>query len=103
MLIVRKSEISEPVGVKSKRTKTVLDFSLPHDTLQTSTTKHGDVMKHQIGDLVWLHGKGWCTHPLLVVGIIGDYKHIKVMSTQDTDWIMTFVPEMLFTQPKETK
>ena len=60
-------------------------------------------MKHQIGDLVWLDGKGWCTHPLLVVGIIGDHKHIKVMSTQDSSWILTFVPEMLFTQPKENK
>jgi hypothetical protein len=60
-------------------------------------------MKYQIGDLVWLHGKGWCTHPLLVVGILGDYKNIKVMSTHDSDWIMTFPPQMLFTQPKENK
>ena len=58
--------------------------------------------RYEIGDLVWLHGKGWCTHPLLVVGIIGDYEHIEVMSTKDNGWIMTFVPQMLFTQPKET-
>jgi len=59
-------------------------------------------MKHQIGDLVWLHGKGWCTHPLLVVGIFGDYKHIQVMSTKDNGLIMTFVPQNLHTQPRET-
>jgi len=60
-------------------------------------------MKHQIGDLVWLHGKGWCSHPLLVVGILGDYKHIKVMSINDNSLLMTFPPQMLFTQPKENK
>lgn len=60
-------------------------------------------MKHQIGDLVWLHGKGWCPHPLLVIGIIGNYEHIQVMSTVDNDLIMTFVPQNLHTQPLETK
>jgi hypothetical protein len=59
-------------------------------------------MKYQIGDLVWLHGKGWCTHPLLVIGILGDYKHIKVMSTKDNSFTMTFVPQNLHTQPRET-
>lgn len=58
-------------------------------------------MKYEIGDLVWLRGKGWCTHPLLVVAIIGDHEHIEVMSTKDNSRIMSFVPQSLHTQPQE--
>jgi hypothetical protein len=47
MLIARKSEVSEPVGVKSKRTKIDLDFFSQHDTILTSTTKHGDNMLYK--------------------------------------------------------
>jgi len=65
--------------------------------------RHGDNMKHEIGDLVWLHGKGWCSHPLLVIGIIGDYRHIQVMSTNNNKLTMTFIPQQLHRQPKEIK
>ena len=58
--------------------------------------------RYEIGDLVWLRGKGWCTHPLLVIGILGDYRHIQVMSTNDNSLMMTFVPQNLHRQPQET-
>ena len=57
-------------------------------------------MKHQIGDLVWLRGKGWDTHPLVVVGIIGENAHIQVMSMKN-DHIWTFTPQQLHTHPQE--
>ena len=56
--------------------------------------------KHQVGEMVWLHGKGWDTHPLLVVGIIGEHAHIQVRSTKNgCDW--TFTPQQLHSQPQE--
>ena len=57
--------------------------------------------KHQIGDLVWLHGKGWNRHPLLVVSIIGDYEHIEVFWAKNPKIQMTFIPQQLHTHPKE--
>jgi hypothetical protein len=59
--------------------------------------------RYEIGDLVWLHGKGWCTEPLLVVGIFGDYEHIKVMSIINNSLLMTFAPQALHRQPMENK
>ena len=58
--------------------------------------------KHKIGDLVWLHGKGWDTHPLLVLEIIGDHDHIKVMSMRNDKYIWFFTPSQLHTHPQET-
>ena len=56
--------------------------------------------KHQVGDIVWLHGNGWDTHPLIVVGIIGDHAHIQVRSLKNGyDW--TFTPQQLNTRPQE--
>jgi hypothetical protein len=60
-------------------------------------------MKYEIGDLVWLHGKGWWKHPLLVIGIIGDHQHVQVMSINNNSLMMTFVPQQLHRQPKEIK
>ena len=57
--------------------------------------------KHEIGDLVWLHGKGRDTHPLLVVGIVGNHAHIQVMSMKNDKYIWTFVPQQLHTRPQE--
>jgi hypothetical protein len=57
---------------------------------------------HEIGHIVWLHGKGWDTHPLLVLDIIGDYEHIKVMSMKNSKYIWHFTPQSLHTQPQET-
>ena len=55
---------------------------------------------HQIGEIVWLHGKGWDTHPLLVVGIIGENAHIQVMSMKN-EYIWTFTPQQLHPHPQE--
>jgi len=59
------------------------------------------MIKHQIGDLVWLHGKGWDTHPLLVLEIIGEYDHVKVMSMRNDKYIWTFTPSQLHRNPQE--
>jgi len=59
-------------------------------------------MKHEVGDIVWLQGNGWDTHPLLVVGIIGDHEHIQVMSMENNKYIWTFPPITLHTRPQET-
>ena len=56
--------------------------------------------KHEIGDIVWLHGKGWDTHPLIVVGIIGEYEHIVIRSTQK-GYDLTFPPSFLYPHPQE--
>ena len=58
--------------------------------------------KHEVGNIVWLHGNGWDTHPLLVVGIIGDYEHVQVMSMKNDKYIWTFTPQQLHTHPQET-
>ena len=70
-------------------------------TTNDSTTTGATMNKHEIGDLVWLHGKGWDTHPLLVVGIIGEQGQIQVMSMKNDKYIWTFVPQQLHTRPQE--
>jgi hypothetical protein len=55
---------------------------------------------HEIGHIVWLHGKGWDAHPLLVLDIIGDYEHIKVMSMKNSKYIWYFAPQSLHTRPQ---
>lgn len=49
---------------------------------------------------MWLHGKGWDTHPLLVVGIIGENAHIQVMSMKN-EYIWTFTSQQLHPHPQE--
>ena len=71
-------------------------------TSTNDPTTTGDSMnKHEIGDLVWLHGKGWDEHPLLVLDIIGEYDHVKVMSMRNDRYIWFFTPSQLHPNPKE--
>ena len=57
--------------------------------------------RHQVGDIVWLHGNGWVSHPLIVVKIIGDYEHIEVFWSKNPSFQMTFSPSSLHTHPQE--
>jgi len=57
--------------------------------------------KHEIGDIVWLHGRGWDDHPLLVLEIIGDHDHLKVMSMRNNKHIWFYPPSSLYPHPKE--
>ena len=54
--------------------------------------------KHQIGDLVWLHGGGWSNYPLIVVGYVD--KHVEVF-WHKTNSTLSFPESMLHTQPQE--
>ena len=54
--------------------------------------------KYQIGDLVWLHGGGWCNHPLIVVGYVDKYVEV---FWQKTNCTLSFPESMLHSQPQE--
>lgn len=66
-----------------------------------SITKGASMNKHEIGDIVWLHGKGWDEHPLIVLDIVGDHDHVKVMSMRNDKYIWFFTPCQLHHRPKE--
>ena len=59
--------------------------------------------KYQVGDLVWVHDSWRADHPLLVLEIIGNHDHIKVMSMRNNKHVWFYPPSSLHPHPKGAK